>query len=179
MSTCISQEQRRRHRKGPQAADVFRNSIATPSLLATVITGKYLNHLPLDRQSRCFEESGVKLEPNTLINWMIRASELHFSILYDEFHKCLLDYRLVHADESPFEIVRDGRKAGTNSYMWVYRSGKCVADRPIVLYDYQPTRSTEHPEKFLKGFSGIAVTDGYQAYHTLEKRRAKLQVAGC
>ena len=47
-------------------ADVFHNSIATPSLLATVITGKYQNHLPLDRQSRCFQENGVKLEPNTL-----------------------------------------------------------------------------------------------------------------
>ena len=165
--------------KADRPADVFRSSIATPSLLATVITGKYQNRLPLERQSRCFQESGVKLEPNTLANWMIRAAELHFSILYDELHKCLLDHRLVHADESPFEIFRDGRKAGTNSCMWVYRNGKCDADRPIVLYDYQATRSTVHPERFLKGFFGIAVTDGCQAYHTLEKRREGLKVAGC
>lgn len=165
--------------RAERPADVFHNSIATPSLLAAIITGKYVNHLPLERQSKCYKENGVCLEPNTMANWIIRASELHFSILYDELHKTLLDHKLIHADETPFEIVRDGRKAGTNSYMWVYRSGKCDADQPIVLYDYQPTRSTEHPERFLKGFSGIAVTDGYQAYHTLEKRRDGLQVAGC
>lgn len=39
---------------------------------------------------------------------MIRVSELHFSILYDELHKILLDHKLIHADETPFEIVRGG-----------------------------------------------------------------------
>lgn len=63
--------------------------------------------------------------------------------------------------------------------MWVYRSGRYDSNQPVVLYDNQPTRSTEHPERFLKGFSGIAVTDGYQAYHTLEKRRDRLRIAGC
>ena len=58
-----------------------------------------------------------------MANWMIRVSELHFSILYDELHKALLEHKLIHADETPFEIVRDGRKTGTNSYMWEYRSG--------------------------------------------------------
>lgn len=165
--------------RAERPADVFRNSIATPSLLAAIITGKYVNHLPLERQSKCYRENGACLEPNTMANWMIRASELHFSILYDELHNFLLGHSLIHADETPFEIVRDGRKAGTNSYMWVYRSGRCDASQPVVLYDYQPTRSTEHPERFLKGFSGIAVTDGYQAYHTLQKRRDGLRIAGC
>ena len=145
--------------KAERPADVFRNSITTPSLLAAIITGKYVNHLPLEQQSKCYKENGACLEPNTMANWMIRASELHFSILYDALHKTLLEHKLIHADETPFEIVRDGRKAGTNSYMWVYRSGKCDAEQPR--------------------FSGIAVTDGYQAYHTLEKRRNGLQVAGC
>lgn len=33
--------------RADRPADVFHNSIATPSLLATIITGKYQNHLPL------------------------------------------------------------------------------------------------------------------------------------
>ena len=52
-------------------------------------------------------------------------------------------------------------------------------DKPIVLYDYQPTRNTSHPRKFLKDFRGICVTDGYQVYHTLEEERDDLTVAGC
>ena len=165
--------------RAKRPADVFRNSIATPSLLAAMITGKYVNHLPLERQSKCYKESGACLEPNTMANWMIRSSELYFSLLYDKLHESLLERKLVHADETPFEIVRDGRKAGTNSYMWVYRSGKCDEKRQVVLYDYQPTRSTEHPDKFLKNYSGTVFSDGYQAYHTLEKRRDGLKVAGC
>lgn len=55
---------------------------------------------------------------------MMLASELHFSILYDELHKHLYDRRVVHGDETPFEVIRDGRKASSKSCMWVYRSGE-------------------------------------------------------
>lgn len=63
--------------------------------------------------------------------------------------------------------------------MWVYRTGKMYQDKPIVLYDYQPTRNTSHPRKFLKDFRGVCVTDEYQVYHTLEEERDDLTVAGC
>lgn len=101
--------------RSKRSANLFRNSIATPSLLSAIITSKYANHLPLDRQSRCYKDNGVKLETNTLANWMMRASELHLSILYDEVHKYLYQSDVVHADETPFEVIRDGRKADSDS----------------------------------------------------------------
>ena len=165
--------------KADRPPDLFRNSIATPSLVATIMTGKFQNHLPLDRQSRCFKDSGVVLESNTLANWMINASDKYHSILWDKLHQYLYSSHVVHADETPFEVIRDRQTAGTNSYMWVYRNGSCDAAHPVVIYDYQPTRRTDHPAQFLKGYSGILVTDGYQVYHTLDKEREDLQVAGC
>ncbi len=45
--------------------------------------------------------------------------------------------------------------------MWVYRTGKMYQDKPIVLYEYQPSRNADHPRVFLKDFQGICVTDGY------------------
>lgn len=110
---------------------------------------------------------------------MINASDTYLSIIYDELHRHLYDAKVLHADETPFEVIKDDRPAGTNSYMWVYRNGACEIDHPVVIYDYQPTRKTDHPDEFLKDFNGILVTDGYQAYHTLDKRRSNLQVAGC
>ena len=164
----------------PHPADIFSNSIATSSLVAAIITGKYANHLPLDRQSHCYRDNGVNLETNTLANWMIRAFELHFPIMYDELHKYLYDCKVVHADETPFEVIRDGRKAGSKSLMWVYHTreydDKC---HPVVIYDFQNTRKTDHPQQFLKDYSGVLVTDGYQVYHTLEKKRDVLLVAEC
>lgn len=63
--------------------------------------------------------------------------------------------------------------------MWVYRGKHPDESKPIVLYDYQKTRKLDHPREFLKDFKGIVVTDGYQVYHSLEKSRQYLTVAGC
>lgn len=55
--------------------------------------------------------------------------------------------------------------------MWVYRSGEYDdKSHPVVIYDFQGTRKTNHPEQFLKDYSGVLVTDGYQVYHSLEKK---------
>ena len=51
--------------------------------------------------------------------------------------------------------------------------------KPIVLYDYQKTRKLDHPREFLKDFKGIVITDGYQVYHSIEKLRQDITVAGC
>ena len=74
---------------------------------------------------------------------------------------------------------RDGRSAGSKSYMWVYRSGYLYPEKQIILYEYQRTRNASHPREFLKDCSGICVTDGYQVYHTLEKEWEDLTIAGC
>jgi hypothetical protein len=110
---------------------------------------------------------------------MINASDKYLSKVYDELHKYLYDSHVIHADETPFKVIRDGRDTMTNSYMWVYRNGACSDSRQVILYDYQPTRKTDHPEEFLKDYSGVLVTDGYQVYHSLEKKRDNLKVAGC
>ena len=104
---------------------------------------------------------------------------MYFSINYDELHKRLCEFEVVHADETPFEVIVDGRSAGSKSQMQVYRNGACDISKPIVLYDYCPIRCSDHPDEFLKGYSGILVTDEYQTYHALENKREDNKVAGC
>ena len=56
------------------------------------------------------------------------------------------------------------RQARQRSYVWLYRtSGNAL--RPVVLYDYQPSRAGVCASRFLEGFSGYLHTDGYEAYH--------------
>ena len=76
-------------------------------------------------------------------------------------------------------VNKDGRPAGSKSYMWVYRTGRMYTERQIVLYEYQKTRNASHPREFLKDFNGVCVTDGYQVYHTIEGEREDLRIAGC
>lgn len=86
---------------------------------------------------------------------------------------------MLQADETPVLVNKDGRSAGSKSFMWVYRTGRMYTDRQIVLYEYQKTRNASHPREFLKDFKGICVTDGYQVYHTIENEREDLKISGC
>lgn len=63
--------------------------------------------------------------------------------------------------------------------MWVYRTGKCYKDTPIILYEYQKTRKTEHPQEFLKNFHGTLVTDAYAVYTSLDRKNPDIIFAGC
>lgn len=168
--------------KAPRSVDLFRNSIATPSLVASIINGKYGNALPLDRQSRAFKCNGINLATNTMANWVIKSADNYLSLLYDRLHELIYDNHIIHADESPVKVMRIGNapiKNGKKTYMWVYRNNPKLSSKPIVLYDWQPSRSTDHPREFLKNFSGIAITDGYQVYHKLSKERKDLTIGGC
>lgn len=86
---------------------------------------------------------------------------------------------VIHADETPCFVNKDGRETGSKSYMWVYRTGGLSSDHPIVVYEYQKTRNASHPREFLKVFAGVCVTDGYQVYHTIENECEDLSIAGC
>ena len=114
-----------------------------------------------------------------MANWCIRLGEDYLSVLYDRLHKELYSYHVIQADETPVLVNHDGRKAGSKSWMWVYRSGYLYHKKQIVLYEYQQTRNASHPREFLKGYDGICVTDGYQVYHTLENELEELRIAGC
>jgi transposase len=164
--------------KGKRPADLFRNSIATPSLVAGIMHAKYANSLPLYRQEQGFIESEVNLSRQTMANWMVRSAEDHLSLMYDSYKEHLMGQHLIHADETPVEVRKDGRAAMANSYMWVYRSAE-REDRKVVLYDYEKTRKAEHPNEFLDGYNGTVMCDGYQVYHQLGRQNEGITIANC
>ena len=168
--------------KAKRPADLFRNSIATASLVASIINGKYVNALPLDRQSRAFKCNGINLATNTLANWVIKSTDYYLSLIYDRMHELIYDSKVIHADETPVKTMRIDNtkiKNGKKTYMWVYRNRTSKSTHPIVLFDWQPSRRANHPRDFLKDFSGTVITDGYQVYHKLAAEREDLKVAGC
>ena len=168
--------------KAPRPRDLFRNSIATPALVASIINGKYTNALPLERQAKTYKMNGINLATNTMANWVIRSTDMYLSLIYDRIHELIYDSKVIHADETPVKVMRIDNakiKNGKKTYMWVYRNRSLKGTHPIVLYDWQDSRRSDHPREFLKTFSGTVVTDGYQVYHKLEKEREDLKVAGC
>ena len=165
--------------KAPHPRNLLRGSLVSPSLAAAIINGKYVNAVPLYRLEKEFERYGLAIPRQNMANWMIRLGEGYLGIMYDYLHSLLYEYHVIQADETPVLVNKDGRPAGSQSWMWVYRSGFMQQERQIILYEYQKTRNASHPRKFLKDYTGICVTDGYQVYHTLEKEREDLRIAGC
>ena len=165
--------------KAKHPRGLLHGSTVSPTLAAAIINGKYVNAIPLYRLEQEFRRYGLAITRQNMANWMIRLGEEYLSVLYDYLHRKLYDYHVIQADETPVLVNHDGRPAGSKSYMWVYRSGYMYPEKQIVLYEYQRTRNASHPREFLKDFSGICVTDGYQVYHTLEKEKEDLTIAGC
>lgn len=158
---------------------LLRGSLVSPSMEAAIMNAKYVNACPLYRQEKEFERYGITVSRQNMAYWTVECAERYLAVLYDHLHEKMYGYHVLQADETPVLVNKDGRPAGAKSYMWVYRTGSMYSSRQIVLYEYQKTRNASHPREFLRGFSGVCVTDGYQVYHTVENEREDLTIAGC
>lgn len=138
---------------------------ASPSSVAWTMYQKYANGMPLYRQEKDWAQYGAAISRTTLANWIIYCSQHYFQPLYDYFHRELLKRRFAMADETRVQVLDEpDRKAETQSFMWLFRSGEDGLP-DIILYDYTPTRNGDHAAKFLEGFKGYLETDGYQGYN--------------
>ena len=76
--------------------------------------------------------------------------------------------QLLHCDETTIQCNKEvGRKATSNSYMWVMRSGETEKNKGVI-FKYAPSRSAETAKEFLSGYQGTLVTDGYASYNHIE-----------
>ena len=121
-----------------------------------------------------FADSGAFIQRPTMARWMIKTAEEYFSLMYYRLKEELLSCDVIHADETTVEVNKDGRKAGSKSYMWVYT--KEGNEKPVVLYEYQKTRKAQHPKEFLQDYKGWLCCDGYEGYHSLSEN---ITVCGC
>ena len=153
---------------------ILPGSLASPSILAYIMDQKYTLSQPLYRQEQQFSRLGIELSRQTMANWLLAAADPWLRIIYDRMHEQLLKHDILHADETTLQVLKEpGRTAESKSYMWLYRTGR--DGPPIVLYDYQTTRASKHPDNYLSGFKGYLQTDGYSGYGNL----TRVTLVGC
>ncbi len=153
------------------------SGIASPSLLAHILNSKYTLALPLYRQEQELARLGVPISRQTMANWILYAHRHWFAEVFQALREELLKNEILHADETSLMVLQEeGRKAQQKSYVWVYRTSGATT-RPVVLYDYQPSRAGECASNFLKGFQGLLHTDGYEGYHC--KLPPEITAVGC
>jgi hypothetical protein len=142
-------------------------SNASADFLAMLLTVKYVDGLPLARFENVLERHGAPVPRQTLARWVIGASRM-LQPLHNLMRDALLDGAVIHMDETVVQVLKEaGRKATSNSYMWVQTGGP--PGKPVVLFDYDPSRSAEVPLRLLSGYKGYLMTDGYTGYAKLAR----------
>ncbi len=132
---------------------------------AAVATNKYVDHLPLYRQSERLARVGVPIDRSTLARWTIQHGEACqplINLMQDEVR----DYPYQQLDETTVKVLKTKKKKKSKGahqgYLWVQRGGP--PDKPIILYNYDPTRGGDVARSLLAGFTGCVQTDGYPTY---------------
>ena len=155
-------------KKAAVPRSVLNHSLASPSSVSYVTYQKYVNSIPLYRQEKDWEQMGIALSRATMANWVIRSTQEHFEPVIKHMQKELLKREVIHCDETPVQVLKEeGKKPQTKSYMWLYRTGN-DGKAPIILYDYQPSRSGDNAASYLKDFKGYVHSDGYSGYNKLD-----------
>lgn len=148
---------------------------ASINFLAMLLVLKFVDGLPLARIEHVLARHGVVVPRQTLARWVIAAARL-LQPLHNLMRDILLDAPFIHMDETVVQVLKETGKAATsNSYMWVQTGGP--PDRPIVIYDYDPSRSGEVPARLLQGYKGYLMTDGYDGYNQLIRNEEIIHLA--
>ena len=99
---------------------------------------------------------------------MIYAASAFGKPVWEQMKAELLKSSVIHADETVVQVLNEpGKKAKTDSRMWVYCNGK-LGERSNILFEYQPTRNGDHAVRFLGDYRGYLVCDGYDGYNKLK-----------
>jgi transposase len=150
----------------PVPPQIIPKSIAAPGLLAHILTAKFIDHTPFYRQEQQLIRLGVKISRTSMCKWAMQAASACqplLNLLQDE----VLSGSFINIDETGLQVLHEpGRSSTTKSYMWIFRRGDPT--KPVLLYQYHPTRSGDVVRTFLRDFKGYVQTDGYAAYNFLD-----------
>ena len=148
--------------QAPVPPHVIDKGIPTTGLLAQVLVAKYGDHLPLYRQERIFARAGLAIPQSTLGAW-VGVCGVRLQPLVDALHQELLQQDVLHADETPVQMLAPGKGKTHRAYLWAYSTTQ-FADLRAVVYDFADSRAGEHARAFLGKWRGKLVCDDYSAY---------------
>jgi len=133
-------------------------SQASPRLLASLMVRKFLEGLPLYRQEKIAERDGLVLPRYKQARWLIGASAV-FDPVLECCEQALFSYDIAQSDDTGIRVLKEeGRQPGTQSALWIRRGGP--PDKPVVLVDYDISKSGDTAYRLLNRFHGFLVTDG-------------------
>lgn len=168
-------------------AHIIESGLPTERLLAYIAVSKYADGLPLYRQEAIYLRNGVEISRSVMAQWMGHLG-FELQICADYILERVKEGERVFADETTLPTLAPGSGKTTKAWLWAYaRDDRPYGGTspPMVAYRFEDSRGADCVARHLSGFSGILQVDGYSAYTSLAKTRAKagsnetIQLAGC
>ncbi len=151
--------------QAPVDAHVIDKGIPTAGLLAQVLVAKFADHLPLYRQEAIFGRAGLAIPRSTLGAW-VGSCGVQLQPLVDALKADILSHSVVHADETPVQMLKPGTGKTHRAYLWAYAAG-VFEDTKAVVYDFCDSRAGENAKVFLGDWRGSLVCDDFSGYKQL------------
>lgn len=164
----------------PMRERIMPGSIASPSLLAAILTGKFVDGLPFYRLEKIYARHGLEISRSNMCNWAGRLLDRGLLVINNLLREQLLSARLLGMDETSLQVMKEsGRSDSAKSYMWVMRGENVEGgDKTVVCYHYSPNRNTAVAGELLGNYKGTLQSDGYEVYERAIEGRPIVH-AGC
>ena len=161
--------------------------IASPSLLSTIFTHKFEDHLPYYRQEKQFERIGVELSRQDMSNWQQHVYD-KLSPLFCLMKQTVKSGPVMQMDETSMQVmsgIKNGKESNEEDakpdiqqgWMWLARGGPI--GKKVVWYEYHESRAGKHAKEFLEGYRGYLQTDGFDGYDYAVKEKPDIIHVGC
>jgi transposase len=149
-------------------------SNAGASLLAELLMGKYMYHLPFHRQIAMFKLEGLKIPASTVNDWFAGCGDL-LRALYYRLKELVLQSDYIQVDESTVPVINHEKRRAVKAYLWVIRA----VMKDLVFFHYDKgSRAQKVVIELLHNYKGAVQTDGYGAYSIYENKKGVL-LLGC
>ncbi|HEV2099280.1 MAG TPA: IS66 family transposase [Stellaceae bacterium] len=142
-----------------------------PGLVADVVVSKYLDGLPLYRQSAILAREGIAIERASLADWVGRAA-WWVTPLAELIGAYILAAPIIHTDDTPIAVLAPGNGKTRTGRLWAY----VVDERPwqggrapAAYYRFSPDRRGERPRDHLTLFRGVIQADAFSGYQALTR----------
>ena len=140
---------------------------AGPNLLALILTSKFCDHQPLNRQSEAYAREGIDLDVSTLADW-VGACTATLAPLVALIRAHVLAAERIHGDDTTVPVLAKGKTI--TGRLWSYvRDDRPFAGPapPAAMFYYSRDRGGAHPTQHLARYTGILQADAYAGFNDL------------
>ncbi len=148
----------------PSTVGPIDKGLCGPGLLAEVLVGKFLDHLPLHRQVARLARAGVTVAESTLGDWMKQSAALLtplYQLMLDRVRAC----PVIWSDDTRSRFAKPGERTMPHGHFWV-----AIGDptAPYTLFHFTTGYdAASGPGQFLPRFQGLLHADCLPQYNGL------------